>query len=776
MAAVEGPAVWTESFAAFKSHVASLTAWQIVIAKNMRTQDLMSAPEIFDAKTDVRCNYSEVPPLEVVAVKGGIADPATLSVTELVDAFDVVTAFESMWLDGGNIIATVMQCVYFHRAGELPEGHPLRAYVIAVLKGVDLVRTASMAGGVSDEEEFSVVSTEPEFFTGGLDDQTVLTALLTAIDQIDNGTFAPAGAEDAVAKAALRARFAYRHQYLEMLLQFNAATRDSTVRARASALRCRELLALPAMARTAEPAVNPLIFSPTAGRWFGVVASALRPVSAWKVAATVLRDMFTHYVRAVDLVDLTNDANVWTIVAAVEDFAIGLRPGVPVRSRAVQMVLGPQASGGSVLFGEGLPRRILRALSACHGAPLYEQIADKNKEAMEETAQFAVAKFPNAATVLAQAQDGRMPTSAEVLLFHKTHAYNSVARWATSIAGKAMALIISALLCNRGRCHRRLANLVSNLPDFHEASTQIDLQSFIPYIPATPEAGAAKGPARMEPDRANCVLTAFVADIAFFAAEAFLEATNELGLATTAEVVPMISYFSYGARLRSDLFVTALCVTEGHQIPKRSAKDQNGRPRFSLAASTRVLCPPQALPVMARCDALRHCASLTLTLLGASTAAGLLNLSLPASSLVDASTMFNNRVACFHKASCPPFVPYSVCTREFDEVVQMHKANPAAFLDVLTRLSSQFKQVAAMVHGHVAEAEPMLSSGFFTAAEKSCRANIVAIGLLTTAWKKAAGTDSSAPAAIAEAVLAQYAFTVGFPHHGGLAVLMIKLK
>ena len=122
--------------------------------------EAMSAIEMMDPKMDagMRCNRQAARPHSFqTALESGHLKAESMSDWEMLGVADDTLCCLVTWLEGHSLAQTVFTNLYLHRPFEV--GHPpARAFSVAVLKLVDIIKDLVSRGTVYEEEDFQPVT------------------------------------------------------------------------------------------------------------------------------------------------------------------------------------------------------------------------------------------------------------------------------------------------------------------------------------------------------------------------------------------------------------------------------------------------------------------------------------------------------------------------------------------------------------------------------------------------------------------------------------------
>lgn len=716
---------WEECLGKLKEESAKLQQWGIYIAEHLRSDDIMSAPEVMDPKTDAGLNWKDATLLDEMIQRKMLPDVHAMSETETVDMMDVLLIMETLFLRGNQLPQTLYSCAFMHRLALMEQNKHLFAYARAIAKSVDIVLNTVVAADVREEEEFCVIPLEvdtlPKVETAVIE-QELVEAINTA------------------PSAAMKARLQFRLEYFRTLARLYEDTRESTLSAKASAQLAIQALA--DLTRTQEPKVDSRVFSSVPGTWLSAITPMpMKDLIPLAEAVAELKQMLQHYMALCGFLDLEHLPN---IMEAVCHFG-SLHPLLPVRSRAALLFCHQQTQ--RFAYRATAPDLVVETLANYHGAPLYLKLLQQDEQLTADVVNYRTARL----------MDSPMKYDASKIDKEqlKQQTIQLVQRWCVD-AGKLYLATMHAFLYNRGRCHRRLCNLMPDLAAFQQYSWEVDYNIFCAAQPS----GSQSPETTQEFSVKASVLNAFSNDIVYFVADSFLSLSMELDLLNRAEYLPVLWYRNFLISTRIENYTT-LFVTASDPYPQRRVNKTTLAPLYTPALTTRNFVVP-APHLASKVDVTRGILNGSFLVLMGLQNHKLLNLDLPETSLVHISTVFDHRIAplaCFHR---PRFVPWAQFAPQF------RQANPP-------KLSQQLKPALDLFNACVEKCKALMADEslpthqYFVAAERCCKANALALKLLLAALGDDPEKEDSA------AVAKQYSFTVEVAKYPPFPTLSIKL-
>ncbi|TPX40283.1 hypothetical protein SeMB42_g06062 [Synchytrium endobioticum] len=151
---------------------------QLLRADVLSLFDAMTSIQIMDPRMDMGMDIPAPHTrgkLDVPTIKDKHLCPK-----DVLSLIDELYAHEMSWLAGTPLPLSLFTCVYLHDASAIPNDL-FKAYVIALLKSVSLMRTLIMAAGVYHEEDFL-----PETFGFNLYEETTDTQIAENLQKVDD--------------------------------------------------------------------------------------------------------------------------------------------------------------------------------------------------------------------------------------------------------------------------------------------------------------------------------------------------------------------------------------------------------------------------------------------------------------------------------------------------------------------------------------------------------------------------------------------------------------
>ncbi|CUF57420.1 NatC N(alpha)-terminal acetyltransferase, Mak10 subunit, putative [Bodo saltans] len=724
---------WVECLAAYKAEVAAMRLWDTVCMEGIDAEQLLSSPEVLDPKTDTGYEWSKHGTASGFFASSSLTNVAKLSEAQLLETVDALFSMEVLFLRGRHLLQGLYRFVYFLRMHELKEKNAvLYAYCRGVLRTIDFVARTTGMTSVREDEEFP--SLPGEINTQG---DCPLTEIVVELD----------AAIATVTNEALKQRLTFRKQLLRLFFEVFVAEQSKSIAGVVTA--CTEGLAtLTTLKRDSAPALDAGLFRNEMAVWLSSdipIAAAALP--EFQETVDAYRTMFEQVLSTRVLFTPTGRT-----LAGVTDFIESLgakKPLLPTRTITVLLLFGENANV-SFLHQGSLPILILETLANLHGAPLYGKVVEGDENVQKEIAYFCGHR-QNAAAF------GRHMTEA-------------VRRW-VSRATRVYLTFWEALLCSRGRTHRRLANLIEELGGLQMTSFDIDTGVF--QAQRTGLADSVATQADREMISRSLVLTAFVVELTCHVMSSVLHLMVELQLLSKAEYTAWAVYNSHvnSARIEN-LSVLYLGLNHNNRVPIPERRlTRTGVPAVNPVLSMRFPTTPSPL-LLSRLDGNGVLADVLFRAAVILESKGQLDLSSPATSLIPISQTFHNRMKVFARVQRPAFMTFDHCeeqkklflaayAKQAEEKLATGAAESAAL--ELTGIATVAKQVADRTKqalGQVPAGQPVFS---LQDLERAARATYVSLNLLSTLKPEA---------------LAAFELTLGAPSGapGHLAVVMMKRK
>lgn len=144
---------WTDTKALLESEAKKLKPWTFALHSEANEDNVLSAAEAFDPKTDIGCVESV--PLKELLAKKTIVPAASLSETEIVDLFDALLIYQSMFMRAEPATNTLFTCAYLHELSLAEGNKAVKAMCRATLKNVDTIIHAVVNAQLREgDEEF----------------------------------------------------------------------------------------------------------------------------------------------------------------------------------------------------------------------------------------------------------------------------------------------------------------------------------------------------------------------------------------------------------------------------------------------------------------------------------------------------------------------------------------------------------------------------------------------------------------------------------------------
>ena len=694
-------APWEECLSDFRAHTAKLQQWSVIMSRGTQLEDVMSAPEVGDPKTDLGLNWEQNPPLAELIKRKDLPDPAKMSDQDVIDIMDTLYNLEAMFYENStSIYGGILSCVYAYDL-KLPEGNQaLSAYVLGTFRAVSIAINIALDGSVRDEDEFPMPAIDP---AAEISNDTVLTTLDVAIQGCKN--------------EAVKARLEHRRQYLNLLQVMQKPNDEFAGLASAGALLKALKESNTAIKRAPAAKANAKVFREGCATWLTVpVPYALAPIVATEHADGVwlrLMDNFEEVLTFSDHKDL------WSLLHAVEHFS-SKKPYLFVRSYLTLLIAGPY----TVEPAGGLVRLALDTLAEVHGAPLYRDFYFGNAAATEAVAAYRIQTLPE------KNRNMLGPNTQQREAFRASTHRHFLEFFSSQIA-VSIQMMIGMLLRNRGRVHRGMANLLPQLCNVQEAAFHFDAQTFCATNTKDPEW-----------NRRSLVLTALMSELIYYAQDVYLSLNASLKLLTTAEYLPVLYTRANVSQLRLEN-LNALLVMDVPPVPKQRAIKGGGL-LFAPVAATRQVCV-HPINLITRFEICRATSSQMYAVLVQFIQHKFFDASLPSTAVTTPEMVFNSRFAVFGQIPRPPFRQYASCMKDFDAIAKQD------FAGTLNHAANEMKALSDRIKQH-----PEANDAFITETNHAIKTTVVSLKMLAKAWEQAEG-DAAAKAA---AVKKQYSLNI----------------
>ena len=717
---------WIDVLDEFRASVASMPKFSAALHPQADGENLLSASELMEARTDPMFGWQDAKSVTDLLALGQIAKPSLVTEEQLLDLADSLMSLEVRGLQGYNLLCSVGSCAYLFMLETVEKENPtLYAYLIATAKCMDNVLSLVHTVVIREDDEFMQY---PAGFCFPIERSTAdIVALL----------------DKAVVKSdALKQRFAFRRNWLLALEGVIRPTAQLTVPVACEAA-AAALNSLKQCSRSSELTEPDRKFFRTECNYWLPIQAPVKPM-AWLSHEEAQKVFIVLLGQLVTIEQLLHQRAIYAAIDFLEDLALQ-QPLLPVRAAAL-LVATNDAS--SILFTANISNRVLETLSRQCGAPLYEKIAADDRQAVEDVVQYRI-----------HASGRKTTLSPNELGSLRRHVVETVRTWAVQV-GRYFIVLAETILCSRGRCHRRVANIIADLCNIQQSSWDADATTFSATSPGScgPEFA---GPNERELIIRSMVLSAFVTDLLLHAMTTFVQLSFELNLLTQAEILPATWYLVYLSGLRLENTV-GLYITTPQYIPERKSLRKNGPPVNCPAITSRTPAVPPT-PFVLRIELTRLLADSFLVFGAIAEADGVLSLKMPATSLTTAENIFNHRFISFVPVQRPTFFSYASCCKQISVFMQSKERAGAA---VLSQAAQQAKQVSEHAKAQGAQDSNASQQRFFAAAEKSAKSLYVSMSLYEAISKK---EDKAA-------AFAQFAVAVDFPFHPSIATISLKPK
>ncbi|XP_065348980.1 N-alpha-acetyltransferase 35, NatC auxiliary subunit [Cloeon dipterum] len=151
---------WIDITAEFTKNVKEMELGELLHDEMFGLLEAMSAIEMMDPKMDAGmvCNRGSKKALTFdQAVEAGALKLKELTASEQIGIIDSTLACLVSWLEGHSLAQTVFTNLYLHKPYQI-EDRPMKAFSIAVLKIVDLIRDFITKALVFEEEDFQLIT------------------------------------------------------------------------------------------------------------------------------------------------------------------------------------------------------------------------------------------------------------------------------------------------------------------------------------------------------------------------------------------------------------------------------------------------------------------------------------------------------------------------------------------------------------------------------------------------------------------------------------------
>eukprot|EP00760_Papus_ankaliazontas_P038179 PhM_4_TR8912/c0_g1_i1/m.6123/K20823/NAA35, MAK10; N-alpha-acetyltransferase 35, NatC auxiliary subunit len=532
----EAPAtVWKDRLAELKDAVKSMEPGSVINAPEVRLQDVISAVEMLDPRTDFNCEFSKVKTLDDLVKGKEVAsedEVAKFSADDVQGIMERLMQLEHQWLEGRPLPQTLFSCVYLHDLKRIEKKAPiLYAYLRGVLKFVTYTLEAIMRAEVREEDEFPT-------YTFNLE--------LRADDSVEDVLAClEAARADAEKKGwtKVAALLQYRAQLLNVSAMLDAGVSKLAKGAETDLPAALSALDTVASNVVATPTANVArVFHDVTSRWVSAL-TPLSPVTTLPIAEAVayFRKMLEDMKEMCTLVP-THAGDLAELMSFVMDFS-ARTPSLVVRSWLMVLAYNGETQ---VLFEKGTIMDLLVSMfTTTYGCPTFEQILKGDATTIKAVASFRAQKLRD---LKKYCQDFAIPDSSDLSKLGAL-TQQQVADFMSRL-GKVLLHVLFSVLNNRARYRRRLANLISEFGNLQKMAWEIDTNIFGGGISClehyfTQDPRAAETCEQCLAAQQAVVLSAFVMDVVVKCMLDYILVGMELELYATEELPYAYSYAEY---------------------------------------------------------------------------------------------------------------------------------------------------------------------------------------------------------------------------------------
>jgi hypothetical protein len=585
--------VYVDRMEAFRTAVKALAPGSVKHADGVRLQEVISAVEILDPRTDSNCGYKSVQSLkDLVAAKQVLGDAELKGLTQedYQSTLERLFMLETMWLEGRALPQTIFTCAYMHDLSALAKVCPLlHAYLRGVTKfvvqNVDVIARAD----VREEDEFPT-------FTFNLN--------LHTDDAVPDVIAALENAHADVTKRGWTTVAAYFAFHIALVRIGSELDRGVAHVGVTSATHIPSALqALEIMRKGAAGSHTPnsgKLFHETTVRW----VTSLTPLAV--LAPIPMANVFTYFAKLLN--DLNEvcatipkiESSLSDLMSFVMDFSAST-PCLMVRSRL--MVLAYNNETSVILEKETITNLVVDMFATTYGCPTLKLIYQGDEPTLKAISAYRFSKFKElkkyrSDVVVPDIDDG---TQFMKLTQHQVMEF-------LGKLGRVILHMLFSVLNNRARYRRRLANLFADLGTLQQMAWEIDTNIFggginclEHYFNGDKASTSTETCEQCTAAQQAVVLTAFVMDIVLRCMLDFMLVGVELELYATEELSLVYTYTDYALSCLAEN-CNALYKARDFITRNGGARTQRLFPPIVLA---RKMCLPTPA-VALRVDALRY--------------------------------------------------------------------------------------------------------------------------------------------------------------------------
>lgn len=780
---------WTDAKQTLIDESKKLKPWTFMLHPECTEDAVLSAPEAFDPKTDVGC--LENIPLKELLTRKTIVPAADLSEVEIVDLFDALLAYQTMFMRSEPINNTLFTCTYLHDLSLVEGNKAVQAMCRGTLKAIDAVISAVVNADVRDGDEEFVPFT---YDISPLSDDSV-ESVLTEIDAVIAGS----GVSD-----ALKMRLTLQRSLLAAVDGFStvhqykpdhppaakkkadadaktAATATATATGGAAAASgadgdkkeaeaassseslnyytkeeldaFRPKTDIPAVLKAFQSAVNAWhrvgntepqrsakVFSKYAPLWLAQVSPGKQPeLVSFASAKQFLKDFASNLTTINQWKNAKISSNWYIVLNSVKGLTAS-GAGVVARSIAMLFLYAPAVD--LVLDQRSFPDVLLHTIDVVHGAPLYNHIFHDHHDVVQAVVQSKIDTLP---------ENIRKGNKLQSILDNfKLELVANVREMVMTIAKSAFA-VLHTLLRARGGCHRMLIHRVPEL---------VELYSSLPQFEAAFFGVPAKQPQAQEPKTAkHFVLASFVTELLCEVVDTQLNNEVSLGLLSKPEVTAfsLIRHTAVAMRLENanSLFVDAASLASGATNKTGSKSNMKNQIDTFGAAHAYRQAKPAPLNVTRSLEVAKYAANCSFMVLAA-LAPVVPGFEQTELSLTSTATIFDNRFVALRRYLGPQVFP------KHGAIIRSIEATAADPVKALTQASSLLEGVSSLlkkhIEGNTTGANQPLPITF--AFDKICKHNL-AIVKAAKGLIEASGTEKGSKFDLA-AIFAEWTFDFEF--------------
>ena len=690
--------IWVDCWAELQATTDALAEWDCVTFSGISNDTVINVLELGDPKTDPVLGWEKFSTIKGLIKNGKIPKGDSLSESDLLALFDDVLSREASILHGRPSISIPYNCVLFSdKLSELcGNNDALKAFYTATIAAYGLYNTIIARSTTFFEYPDEISEPSPS-----------VISIISTVEVAD----AIAALDKAIATAKndkIKTRLELRRAILVSLNFKPKNLRESAAAMGAVSSLIRKQV-LPTLAPAADMAKMAALYFPKDSAYWetaGVATSSsiVMPDNTVEFLAKLFEVSAEAFTR------MDGVRTIFDLISAAEYFGAQ----TPILVRGVVMILLLEEDG-SFANGPALDARVINHISKELGAPLYEQMIQKNPAASNTSLSDVAHYYTN--SLKPDAKDEILKGASNIKALQSQLAY-SVQRFISHIT-HIVETLVSGALRHPASFHRILMNNMATIGECLITVSQFEKGVLRVDAPA--------GSSEVEKQQLSeyigmaSVLSLFVSEIAFDAMERYIRLTVTLGLPATNEYPAMMWYLQQIVLQRQDCIYAMYMRHQGKApaIPERRVNKRTGVPLFAPALTSRI---PMALPqeVALRLQLVSILAEASASALTSLCRAGVVRGSKASEYLVPIGSTFDHRFQCFLQTrafNCPGYQNYE---RRFDSILAGRSTYQ--ILTASSNVSESVAKAAANGHHEMLNTNQPLAAETFQTIRKSALA------------------------------------------------------